>query len=281
MNNEIVLIIPDIHHKVDEVEKIIRSVGADKVIFLGDYFDNIDDTPEVVKYTCDWLVHSVKMPNRIHLFGNHDVHYAFPYKKLECTGYEQWKYWLIQDITENKIWNNLKWFYFLNNRWLLTHAGLHRNNVPDKILQLKNDRKNFIENISNWLKQEIRIGLNKIANNQYSWIFNAGKSRNGPFQVGGITWCDFNREFLCVPGINQIVGHSPQLGEPNWNYLSESGMVVHYKASQWTPPSGGSSPVGVLDNPKLSSNICLEVVGNMHWMIWNGKTVEIGNYRNL
>ena len=85
MNNEIVLIIPDIHHKVDEVEKIIRSVGADKVIFLGDYFDNIDDTPEVVKYTCDWLVHSVKMPNRIH-----------PYR-----------YWIFYDFEREHFWSGI------------------------------------------------------------------------------------------------------------------------------------------------------------------------------
>lgn len=282
MKNEITLIIPDLHHRVDEAEKIISIIGADKIIFLGDYFDDYNDTPEMVKYTCDWLIRSVKQPNRIHLFGNHDAQYAYEYKELRCSGYEHWKHLLIQDKINHKIWNQLKWFYFLDNQWLITHAGLHRNNVPDDILKMKDDRKKFIESISMWLEREIKIGFNKIADNKRHWVFNAGWARGGCGKTGGITWCDFNNEFLCIPGINQILGHTPQRVEPSWNHLAESGMVVHYKDSQWTPtpPPGGSFPT-VLDNPNLSSNICLDVLGNTHWMLWDGKTIKIGNYRNL
>ena len=90
-DNRHVLIIPDIHLKWERVNRVINHVGADEIIFLGDYFDDFNDTPEQVDEMVSWLEHSAKQPNRIHLFGNHDMHYAFSDAGFQCSGFEQWK----------------------------------------------------------------------------------------------------------------------------------------------------------------------------------------------
>src|ERR1041385_7456274 len=125
MEEKCTLILPGIHHKWELAEEIISKVKHDNVICVGDYYDDFNDTPEMVQDTCDWLVSSVSKPNRIHLFGNHDMGYAFSNRNLQCSGYEQWKYFIIHDLVPRSTWDKLKWYYILDNTWLITHAGLH------------------------------------------------------------------------------------------------------------------------------------------------------------
>lgn len=277
MQNKISLIIPDLHHRWYQAERIISSVGADEVIFLGDYFDDFNDTPEMVRETCDWLENSVKKPNRVHLFGNHDQHYAFPYKTFQCSGYAQWKYFIIHDTLPREVWDKLKWYHFLDNRWMLSHAGLHKLNVPESILSKRNDRQVFIKELSEWLDHEIRLGFQNGAKGNGSWIFNAGHARWGSQRVGGITWCDYQREFNPFKGMNQIMGHTPtDKGKPwHWTRIAPDGNVLHPQYKDWHPTPEQ------LDNPELSTNICLDVYGNTHWGVWNGRRLEIGNYKDL
>ena len=68
-NDEILLIIPDIHEKYDIAESIIKKVKPDKTIFLGDYFDDFDNNDQKIKDTARWLSRSLKKESRIHLVG--------------------------------------------------------------------------------------------------------------------------------------------------------------------------------------------------------------------
>jgi len=274
MNGKISLIIPDLHHRWEQAEKIISRVGADEIIFLGDYFDDFDDTPEMMMETCEWFEASVKKPNRIHLFGNHDIHYAYAYRTFECSGYTQWKYFIAQDNVSREAWDKLKWYHFLDDRWLLTHAGLHKFNVPGSILKFRTDRPKFIKEISEYLDHEAREGFKLAATNQGSWIFNAGHSRGGNQRVGGITWCDFG-EFFPVRGINQIFGHTPQGFEPKWCMLDKLGCVSYSPYNQYVPT------LDKLDNPDISTNLCLDVNGNTHYAVWDSTKLTVGNYRDL
>jgi hypothetical protein len=54
-DNKARLIIPDIHHKVELVERIRANYPGMPAIFLRDYFDDFDDTPADMKGTCEWL----------------------------------------------------------------------------------------------------------------------------------------------------------------------------------------------------------------------------------
>lgn len=276
MKNERTLIIPDIHLRWQEAEEIIGKVKHDKVLFLGDYFDDFGDNPEMIENTCNWLEGSVKKPNRIHLFGNHDVHYAFVYRTLVCSGYEQWKYFIIHDTLPSETWEALKWYYVLDNTWLVSHAGLHRFNLPEKISKLADDRPTFLSEIAKYLDEEIKNAFRSAANNQPSWVLNAGFSRGGSQRVGGITWCDFEREFHPIRGLNQIVGHTPQgLGFPKYCHLEKSGKVSYPPCHAFTPTPE------MYKNTKISINVNLDVYKNTHYGIWDGKNLRVGSHKDL
>jgi hypothetical protein len=277
---ETTLILPDLHHKVDQATKIIKHVGADKVICVGDAFDDFGDTPEMVAHTCEWLEDFINNPNHIFIGGNHDIQYIYPYRTFQCSGYEQWKYFIIHDTLPKEVWDKLVWYHVLDGRWLLTHAGLNKFNLPDSIKKFRTDRSKFLTEISGYLDNEIRKGFQDGANSKGSWVFNAGAARWGHQRVGGITWCDFDREFFPIKGLNQILGHTPQMQGPKWcllenDPLNSDGKIVRRPADLWTPT------LKRLDDLNLSSNICLDVHGNMHYAIWDGKNLVLGNYRDL
>lgn len=272
---KIYLIIPDLHHKWKKAEKIIESVKADEIIFLGDYFDDYNDTPEIVEETCNWLISSVSKPNRIHLFGNHDQHYAFPYKTFQCSGYKDWKYFIIRDLINSKIWDKLKWFYFLDDKWLLTHAGLAESNVPDSIKRKYRNREEFIKELTDWLNEEIKVGFYMGADGVKNWIFNAGYARGGEQLCGGITWCDFNREFSPIKGINQIFGHTPL------KFRTSMWCILNNRNISYIPSNKSEITSEMFNNLELSLNINLDVIDSMHWAIWNGKELIVDNYNNL
>lgn len=270
------LIIPDLHHRWKQAEAIISKVEHDNVIFLGDYFDDFYDTAEMVQDTVDWLESSVSKPNRLHLFGNHDIHYAFPYHAFQCSGYEQWKYFIVHDRIDPKVWDKVKWYTFLDDTWLLSHGGLHNLNVPKNIAAKHKNRKKFIKALDEWLQAEIITGFRNGASGISSWIFNAGAARWGNQRVGGIIWCDFEREFYPVRGINQIVGHTPQgLGFPKWCVLFKEDRVSFPPAHLFTPTREA------LDDTNTSFNIDLDVHKNTHWAVWDGQKLTIGNYNEM
>ena len=273
--NKITLILSDIHHKVDQATKIINHVGADEVICTGDVFDDFDDTPDMVKNTCEWLEWFVNKPNHIFIRGNHDVQYQYAYRKFQCSGYEQWKYFIIHDTIQPEVWDKVKWYHFLDDRWLLSHGGLHKYNVPDSIVKFKDDRKKYIEEISKYLDHEIIEGFKCIADNRPSWIFNAGYSRGGDQSVGGITWCDHNEEFIPVDGLSQIYGHTPQIIEPIW-VISEKNKIYRNPASLFKFEVNEKT-----NNTDNSYNLCLDVHKIMHWATWDGKTMKLGAYVDL
>jgi hypothetical protein len=273
VQNKITLIVSDIHHKWALAEKIITKVPHDEVIFVGDFFDDFNDTPEMVQETCDWFNGSVKKPNRIHLFGNHDQHYAFPYRTFRCGGYEQWKHFIVQDSVSNDTWDKLKWYYILDDTWLISHAGLHRLNLPKNIYTLHKDRRGFLKAIQEYLDAEILSGFRAIENNVPHWIFNAGRSRGGMQRVGGITWCDFEQEFSPIKGLHQIMGHTPQICQsPKWCIMDKDGKVSYPSSQVFTPTE--------FDNKNISFNIDIDVYNNMHYAVWDGKSLIVKSHKD-
>jgi len=239
---------------------------------LGDFFDDFGDDPNSIGEMCDWLEDSVTKPNRIHLFGNHDLHYAFAHKRFPCSGYAQWKYFLIHDSFEGKsIWDKFKYYHVLDGKWLLTHAGLHKRWVPKEIAALHVDRPKFLASLAEYLDQEIIKG-----HRGESWIFGPGLSRGGFQPVGGISWCDYTCEFYPVKGLNQICGHTPQSNQTAvWTYLKGTSRPTHHPINApWAP-----NPKDY-DDVQRSYNICLDVWQNTHWAVWDGTTLGFGNMLN-
>lgn len=232
------LIIPDIHHKHQIAEKIITKEQPDLTIFLGDYFDDFGDNPNVANKTAKWLVESLehdatytkhdnsqKSNQRIHLIGNHDLHYMTNNNNFWCSGYTEQKH---HAINAHKIdWSKLKLHYWLYNQdkneknsnynnnpsdnsnnthnkekgWLCTHAGF-----SNKLFIQQ--RKTNAETITKVLQRADKDLLNAHNKTIKHPFLQAGFLRGGPNNsIGGLVWCDY-AEFEDIPNTRQIFGHT-------------------------------------------------------------------------
>lgn len=197
------LIIPDIHLAIDRAEKIIKHENCDFMVTTCDTMDDFNDTPDQVIEAAQWLNYSVNQSNRIHLYSNHLISYIN--KNFACSGWEQWKKTIIDQYCNwENTYSKLKWFYNLDNQFLLTHAGLDIRHLPPYL-----DGGINLKSVIDWLTGQAEIATTCLRSNRNHWFYKAGFSRGGDMPVGGIVWCDFRDEFTPIPNINQCVGHRP------------------------------------------------------------------------
>ncbi len=198
VSEERCIIIPDIHNDFQTAEKIIQYEKPDKVVFLGDYFDSFYDTGRDAARTAEWLVKSLKTKNRVHLFGNHDLGYMTGNRNLKCSGFAEEKY---HSIKRHSIpWKELGAYYWLDKNWLCTHAGVSY----DFLKQHGSSKTDSIHKILDLSKKD----LEKIDDESFAHtFFQVGYFRGGSNGVGGPLWCDYD-EFVPIPGLNQIFGHT-------------------------------------------------------------------------
>lgn len=266
------LIIPDIHTNISRAEDIIKSVPADNVVLLGDYFDEFADDPESICNTADWLKWSLNQPNRVHLIGNHDIHYYFKDNKdVRCSGYEQYKAVAINDILKPEDWKKLKFFHVIDD-WFLTHGGIHPYWIdPKKCLnneEVTIEKESLIEKLE---KDSIEC-LKELSRGRNHWFEVAGWARcNSPF-VGGLLWCDFNKEFVPIKGINQIVGHTPSRDEVRWKFLREGSKVPETSVH-------GAEP---FLSKQSSYNVCFDSYPALKWYgIMEENRIKICEYTKI
>ena len=193
-----ILVIPDIHTHYEKAERICRKYSDHKIVFLGDYFDQFNDTPDDNLFTAEWLKESMSKPNRIHLRGHHDEQYD-PRISVFCSGFSGSKKTAINSVLSVEDWDKLKYFHF-ENTWLFSHAGVNlhwfSNPLDDKIniddLQSKIDNAVVLQ----------RTG------NPDNCIWASDKMRGGRHQFGSILWADW-RKLDLIPNLKQCVGHTP------------------------------------------------------------------------
>lgn len=197
------LIIPDIHTKIAKFEEIILKEGADFIITTCDTFDEFQDYPGQYDAIADWLKKSVNEKNRIHLFSNHVISYINPV--FACSGFTESKYNIVKKHCNwNNTYSKLKWHYNLDNEYIITHAGFDVRLVPLHIL----NSKYTIQDIDNYLTQQSEHANLCLQTGRDHWFFQAGFGRGGLAPVGGLVWCDWEREFEGIPRIKQICGHT-------------------------------------------------------------------------
>jgi hypothetical protein len=206
------LIIGDPHNKVELVEEILKGneKKCDEIILMGDYFDDYGDNEKIAEKTAKWLKEKLQKPNRIHLWGNHDLHYRYPKNiYINGTGFTKKKSETINSILNWDNWNKLK-YYHISQGFVFSHAGFHIG-LLSPILGFDSE---YIDGEINYELENLRLGLN-------SPIFGVGEARRGYFKKGGITWLDWEGEFEPLYNVNQIVGHSHSIrvrkkGENNY-----------------------------------------------------------------
>ena len=215
------IIIPDLHNRVDFVELALLSPVLkpyDNVVFLGDYFDDFYDTLQDTVNSAEWLKQSLHKPNRIHLWGTHDIWYAFPDNQFViASGNTEKKADVISRILTEKDWSLMRPYYYEQD-FLMTHAGVHQYLISQYVLKNKKVFEKYVinNNLSLSAQETIDLiiqpatdqALEDVRNNVMNIWFEAGFARWGTQKVGGITWLDWQKEFQPIPDINQIVGHS-------------------------------------------------------------------------
>lgn len=191
------IIISDIHNRVFWIEEFLNKTPHDKVIFLGDYFDNFFDTDADAEETAKWLKQSLKFSNRIHLMGNHDVPYRYIYhSQAYCPGFTKSKNAVINSILSKDDWNKLPFIAWEQN-WLLSHAGFN-----PTYLKVNPTHVSIKETIDSCIKR-MESNLN---NGLEDELLNYG-TRMGELCDGGITWQHWG-DFIPIENVNQIVGHT-------------------------------------------------------------------------
>lgn len=193
------LIISDVHTHYAKAERICQKFkDTHKFIFLGDYFDQFNDTPEINLSTAEWLKHSLEDSNRIHLRGNHDEHYD-PRVNLFCSGFSIEKKNAINSLLTIEDWDKLKYFHFEND-WWFSHAGLTNYWFSEPMTGdiVESYVQKVIDNAI--VKQRMGKPVNAI------WAADA--YRGGSEAVGSLLWADW-RGLLLIEGVKQVVGHTP------------------------------------------------------------------------
>jgi hypothetical protein len=195
------IVISDLHQRHDWVEPYLAAQTYDEVVFLGDYFDGVRDTPEMAQATAGWLRDSLAKPKRIHLLGNHDIWYGYGWAYAHCSGNTLEKKEAIDSVLTADDWARCELCHY-SQGFLFSHAGIHEHWFSHPI------HGATVE----YVKKLCGIGRKNLVNGNPDPIFMAGHARGGGYgsRPGGITWLDFNREFKPIEGLNQIVGHTPQ-----------------------------------------------------------------------
>ena len=187
------VIVGDIHGKPEQVEEALQRDGT--VIFVGDFMDSFDRSVEDQVRALLLALDAVDVGKAKVIFGNHELSYLMP--EHECSGWTAAASVHMGHLKE-RMWKTMVPFVHLPGDFLVTHAGAHPLVLPHV------DELAFADHAS-----------------PLHWI---GRSRGGRDKVGGVFWCDFNREFVPTAGVNQVFGHTARGGRNGIRRLNDTGF---------------------------------------------------------
>ncbi len=188
------LIIPDIHNHTENADYWLQTQRYERVVFLGDFFDDYGDSALEARRTALWLRHRMEAHDDVFLLGNHDAAYLFPDSpELECPGFTRAKSRAIRELLAPRHWQRFQLVH-IEQGWVLSHAGFHPVWLPEP----------SVEKILARCEKAMQLAKKSTIDP----ILGAGVDRGGMQRFGGPLWMDFGN-FLPIPKINQIVGHTP------------------------------------------------------------------------
>ena len=207
------LVIPDIHNRIIRAQSIIDKVPHDKLVLIGDYFDNHGEGANAAEYarnTAIWLKEKIlHNPKAVALLGNHDTSYVWSNNiHFRCSGYTPYKSIAINDVLTSEDKSKFG-VYHIDQNHVFRHAGL-TNKLWKKYSSLfveQGETETKLEFFDRVMKVVSNEAIEAANSNNNVELFGAGWDRGGFQQYGGINWVDWNT-FGPVNGINQIVGHS-------------------------------------------------------------------------
>lgn len=179
--------IGDIHGKSELVEAALARDG--KKIFVGDFIDSFDHSIADHRKCYELVLAAIKSGEAESIFGNHELSYLMIHHR--CSGHTSARRDLMQEF-ELDIRKYFVPFILLQKDFLVSHAGLTKQIWDRNLLTLES----LPQALAEWWP-DFRSPMHHI-----------GQYRGGRDSVGGLFWCDFNREFEPVPGLTQVFGHT-------------------------------------------------------------------------
>jgi len=262
-----ILVLSDIHHRWVRAQSLIDTVPHDKVVLLGDYFDQFNDNIHDAHNTATWLKDMViPNPNIVQLIGNHDQYYFWHwYPHFRGSGYSDAKRDAIRSVLQQDHVKQFKFFHIEENI-VFSHAGISgalwkeiaKYNIIDKTTNL--------ENFSTVMTEMVAKNLECVDLLRPAPLFMAGWDRGGTQRHGGLTWSCWS-SFGPVKGINQVVGHTPHY-IPEFLVQSDSGSIKKYSAEKFNSER-------FFGNKKVTSiNLALDTHSEHYAIVEDGR-IEI------
>ena len=204
------IVVGDLHGDL-EITKYFLKEKNKQVCFLMDVLDSFTFSREDQFEALQLILYAIASRNNIvGVLANHELSYANPYC-YRASGFS------------NGFWTRLKYSSLIRQieqlpivieaaGFLITHAGISKTWLPDA-------DDNY------WTADEI---IDYIEYIDLDTIAQVGVARGGTARCGGPLWCDYWSEFVPVPGIKQVMGHSAYRpegerkgivvdGHGNWN----------------------------------------------------------------
>lgn len=207
------IVVGDLHGKIKALQAI-EKLGK-HMIFLGDFVDSYkesrDDQLRVVKR----VLELTKEGKAEFILGNHELSYI-DYRYWKCAGFNYDMNVRIGQFTD-ELWNLGKVYIHIEPNIMITHAGLSK-----QIWDNYADSEDYDFSIQ---IERVMFQMDHAKRTRSSWLYMAGRARGGGMPVGGPFWCDWNAEFVPVPGLIQIVGHTANFGVPkNFKQTEDRGI---------------------------------------------------------
>ena len=116
----------DTHGRVLWKEIIEKEKDADKIVFIGDYFDThydisvnqqIDNFKEILEFKKN------NMDQVVLIIGNHDFHYLNEAQE-KYSGFQAFRYIDINEVLQPAVKSGLVQMCFVHDKYVFTHAGV-------------------------------------------------------------------------------------------------------------------------------------------------------------
>lgn len=180
------LIVGDLHGNLEIAKKAITQKTTDKVVFVGDYLDSYTKSVEDQVWTLATVLNAIEEdPDRVTgLLGNHELSYMIDGQY--CSGWNQ-RTDIIVGHMKFRALELLKRYTYVDDI-LVTHAGVNL----DLLTELGLTLQEYLDS-----DDHLQVG-----------------SRGGSDKFGGLFWNDFTREFVPIPLVKQIFGHTHYIYNP-------------------------------------------------------------------
>ena len=192
------IFIGDIHGR-DIWKKIVESEKADRVVFIGDYFDSFDIGSAEQQYNFKEIIEFKEKGECevIMLIGNHDFHYINTYEVY--SGFQRSAGPAIQLLIKENL-HHLQMCYEMDNI-LCSHAGIGYDWLVNQ------NKYKEGESISNFVNE---IWKYKPRNFEFNGIFDptGDDIMQTPIWIRPISLMSGNKNTFLNDQYNQVVGHT-------------------------------------------------------------------------